>query len=270
MKALWLVVVLAVGCAAPGVVSEQPTPQEEIATSATAGPDTAAPVAVLRERPDPALPPRIAMLAGLLPLKTIGADTFLVAHPEFDGRGVLIGILDSGIDPGMPGLSQTTTDRPKIIDLRDFSGEGHIELARLRDVGGDTAVVGGHRLTGFGRVARISSPPYYGGVFRELPLGSGPAADVNGNGRITDTFPVVVVKTSAGWIAITDTDSDGSLANESPVRDYGIGRETFRYTAVGATDGLAPMTFAVNIGETDGRPVVDFFFDNSSHGTRVA
>ena len=60
-----------------------------------------------------------AYMLGLMPLKSTGVDVFRAAHPTYDGRGVLIAILDSGIDPGIDGLIATSTGAPKIIELRD-------------------------------------------------------------------------------------------------------------------------------------------------------
>jgi len=73
---------------------------------------------------------------------------------------VLIAILDTGIDPGVDGLILTSDGKPKILDLRDFSGEGAVALTPLTPAG-DTVRVGGRTLTGAGRIGRFvaAAPP---------------------------------------------------------------------------------------------------------------
>lgn len=212
-------------------------------------------------------PPDLASARGWMPLASTGVDRFLRAHPDYDGRGVLIGILDTGIDPGVPGLATTSAGGPKILDLRDFSGEGHVPLTRVTPTG-DSVNVGGRRLGGFGRAVALSTAgPYYAGTIAELPLGPPPASDLNANGAGDDTLAVVVVRATDGWVLLADTDGDGSLAGERPVRDYLIGRESFGW----APKGNRPrVNVAANFAEEGGAPRLDLFFDTGGHGTHVS
>lgn len=218
---------------------------------------------------EPALPPRLARLAGLLPLRSIGADRFRSAYPTYDGRGVLVAILDSGIDAGLPGLRRTTTGERKILDLRDFSGEGRVALEPVAPPGnGTAALVAGRPVQGFGRIAALSAGPYFGGVFEEITLGSAPSGDLNGDGDLDDAYVVVVARASDGWVALVDANGDGSLADERPIRDFAVAQESFTFRGADGSGG--PITVVVNLAEASGAPRLDLVMDNSSHGSHVA
>jgi subtilisin family serine protease len=212
------------------------------------------------EPPQPLLPPEAAHLLGLLPRRTVGAEQFVAAHPTYDGRGVLIAILDSGMDAGVPGLRTTTAGQPKLMDLRDFSSEGRVRLVPVTAVR-DVFMIQGQPLAGASRVRALTSGTVYAGVLVERTLGALPAADVNGDGDRDDALPIVVARATDGWCLLADTDGDGSLMGENPVRDFAQAGDTFSF---------GPLTLAANFGDSAGTPQLDLFFDTSGHGTHVA
>ncbi|HEX6433526.1 MAG TPA: S8 family serine peptidase, partial [Gemmatimonadales bacterium] len=265
------VLVLSLACA-PKPAAEAPLPKPNIDPGRVSPPPEVPPPgkdtqSAIEDTLQPMVPAEAAYSHGWMPLASTGVEKFLARHPTFDGRGVLIGILDTGIDPGVPGLLKTSTDAPKIMDLRDFSDEGAVRLERIVPQG-DTVVIAGRPLRGFGRVAALSTAgPYYGGVIREIPLGELPASDLNGNGSDSDTLAIVVTRATDGWVMLADTDGNGSLMGERPVHDYLVARETFGWAA----RGRAPrLNIAANFSAERGEPRLTLVFDISSHGTHVA
>ena len=66
---------------------------------------------------------------GLLPKTETQAWDFVKANPHYDGRGVVVGILDTGVDPAAAGLQQCPDGRPKVIDVVDCSGSGDVHMS---------------------------------------------------------------------------------------------------------------------------------------------
>lgn len=65
--------------------------------------------------------------AAFLPKDDLRVPAFLAAHPEADGRGVVVAVLDTGVDPGHPRLARTTTGERKLVDLLDATDDGIVE-----------------------------------------------------------------------------------------------------------------------------------------------
>ncbi|KAL3524283.1 hypothetical protein ACH5RR_017117 [Cinchona calisaya] len=81
-------------------------------------------------------------LASLMPKKEIAADRFIDAHPHFDGRGVVIAIFDSGVDPAADGLQVTSDGKPKILDVLDCTGSGDIDVSTVVKADADGCILG--------------------------------------------------------------------------------------------------------------------------------
>ena len=48
---------------------------------------------------------------GLLPKEETESSVFIEKNSKFDGRNVIVGILDTGVDPGADGLTTTSGNK---------------------------------------------------------------------------------------------------------------------------------------------------------------
>ncbi|MBP6570394.1 MAG: S8 family serine peptidase [Gemmatimonadales bacterium] len=265
----WLAATLVLGCTPPRAVEVRPQMDPAPLPSPTEPrqPSSETPPVAPADDAKRSLPPEEAARRGLMPLASTGVPQFASAMPQADGRGVVIAILDSGIDPSVPGLQRTTDGTPKLLDARDFSGEGRVPLAPIVRRG-DTLLVHGQRILGASRIAAVAvGATWWGGVFAELPLGPARAADANGNGTVGDALPVVVVRTTNGWALFADTQGNGTFADDRPIRDYATAQEYFGWSS---TIRPPSTQMAVNFADSAGTPTLDLVFDTSAHGTHVA
>ncbi|MEU3354766.1 S8 family serine peptidase [Streptomyces sp. NPDC037389] len=209
-----------------------------------------------------------------------GAVDFVKDHPKADGRGVTIGILDSGIDLGHPALQRTSTGERKIVDwvtstdpLTDADGTW---LPMTQDVSGPSFSVGGRTYTAPG------TGTYQVALFKEsVTAGGDMKGDLNRDGDTTDSWAVLYDK-DKGTVRV-DLDDDGNFGNDEEMKPY---KDGFQVGYFGKDDPATPIAeripFVVQIrkdvpmdpkgGDWAGKKAdfVSIGLIESEHGTHVA
>lgn len=208
---------------------------------------------------------------------TIGAGQFIRSHPEYDGRGTVIFILDSGVDMGVAGLTSTSEGKTKVIDVRDFSGQGDVLLYKGDIMEEDQEQFikhpDGFRLYYYQNLAQQpANNEYLIGHLDENRFMNSDVRDINNNGKYDDVFGILAFQIEASdtayWVAYVDTDGDGHIEDEKAIRDYRVNHETFQLRGGDKKYDRRTMTFALNIFPDEMKTSVHF--DDSGHGTHVA
>jgi len=210
-------------------------------------------------------------------LKDTGVEEFLNLHPEFDGRGTIIIILDTGVDFGVDGLKQTSTGETKFIDVQDFTHEGDVQLyeADLDKEDGKTIFSYEEEELSVQASSALqyssTDDEYYIGGFAEeiLKNSTSGAGDLNGDGDLEDVFDMVAFETSEGgetfWVVYLDLNGNGDISDDRPIRNYKDKQDAFSFVYPG---DLPPLTMGLNV--LPDQKIVSFHFDDGSHGTHVA
>ena len=214
-----------------------------------------------------------------LPVSTCRVDEFLAASPEHDGRGVVIAVMDTGVDPSIPGLTHTPDGEVKVIDVQDCTGQGDLELHRVRlepekgtlvDYDEDGAPI--HYTLPALPADGGEERRYWFGVFDEKRFVNSEVPDLNDNGATEDEFPVCVTALAGDGddqaVCFVDTNMDRSFADEKPLRNYKLNYDTFNLFRTKPEKQIIPVTFAVNIFLRQSKVVVHY--DDGAHGTHVA
>jgi subtilisin family serine protease len=208
-----------------------------------------------------------------LDVQRTGAEKFIKDHPKYDGSGVVIFILDTGVDMGVPGLKELPDGGVKIIDVQDFSGEGDVHIGKA-----DTASENGekylhgtydYKLFGYDKIKyKALDSTHYLGVLKEEDFVNSAIPDINNNGKNNDQYGVLVFKSKDGWLAYVDLDGDGSVEDEQPLWNYKEKHQAFTFRGRNKKYDKNLTTFALNIFPKKHK--VNFHFDGAAHGTHVA
>ncbi|MEU8886566.1 S8 family serine peptidase [Streptomyces sp. NPDC048442] len=203
-----------------------------------------------------------------------GAVKFVKQNPKADGRGVTIGVLDSGIDLGHPALQKTTTGERKIVDwvtATDPVADGDATWrAMITEVSGPT-------FTASGKTWTAPAGTYKFNVFREAATTGGDMkGDLNRDGDTTDVWGVLY-DPATGTVRV-DLDNDGDFADEVAMSPY---KDKFQVGYFGkddpATDVAERIPFVVetrkDVEYNAAGAKADFVnigVIESEHGTHVA
>ncbi len=214
-----------------------------------------------------------AQTFSFLDIERTGAASFIKQHPDYNGKGVVIIILDTGVDMGTPGLTALPDGSPKVIDAQDFSGEGDVFLKKAKtghdEQGNFVDDEGDLRLFAYDKLKyQPKDSVYYIGMLDESRFKNTILPDINNNDKKDDRFGVIVMNTKDGWLAYVDLDGDGNLDDESPLWNYKEKLQAFHFKGRNPEQNSNLATFALNIFPDEKR--VNFHYDGSSHATHVA
>ncbi|MER6343053.1 S8 family serine peptidase [Streptomyces sp. NPDC001595] len=208
-----------------------------------------------------------------------GAVDFVEDHPKADGRGITIGILDSGVDLGHPALQKTTTGERKIVDwvtATDPVSDGDGTWRRMT-----TSVAGpAFSITTASLGTETFKAPagsYRFNYFSEsATTGGDMAGDLNRDGDTTDVWGVLY-DAAAGTVRV-DLNDNLDFGDDAAMKPYKDGYQVGYFgTDNPATEIAERIPFVVEVRKdvvynSSGAKAdyVSIGVIEGSHGTHVA
>lgn len=204
-----------------------------------------------------------------MPIGDTGAAQFTAAHPTWDGRGVTVGIMDTGIDLDHPALRTTTTGERKIVNWITYThptdDADPTWVSMQNRVRGKTFTYNGVTYTA------PKNDSYRIGLFNERDpnLGGEVGNDVNRDGNPAGSSGIFAVLWSDDNKVYVDTNQNNSFADEQAMRDYAVNYDIGTFgTDNPATAIRESMPFVV---QTDGKnKFVNIGIVSGAHGSHVA
>ncbi|NED34950.1 S8 family serine peptidase [Streptomyces sp. SID8499] len=145
-----------------------------------------------------------------------GAVDFVKQNPKADGRGVTIGILDSGVDLGHPALQKTTTGERKIVDWVTATDPILDGDATWRPM---VNAVSGPQFGYGGQTWTAPAGSYQISTFKESATAGGDAkGDANRDGDTTDSWGVLY-DPAAGTVRV-DLNNNYDFTDDTPMKPY--------------------------------------------------
>lgn len=212
-----------------------------------------------------------------MPTRDIGSVAFKKANPAWDGRGITIGVIDSGVDLDHPALQKTSTGERKIVDWVTgthplLEGDGSWRAMRT-SVSGPTFT--------YQEVVHTAPAGTYkvNRILESISSADEAAGDFNRDGDTTDWWGILYSEaTNDIWV---DADQDRAFEASEKMRPY---KERFDIGRFGtddpATEIAESMPFVVEYREdVDLTPAglagqkadfVSIGVVEAAHGTHVA
>ncbi|MFF2845723.1 S8 family serine peptidase [Streptomyces sp. NPDC058001] len=208
-----------------------------------------------------------------------GAVDFVQDNPKADGRGVTIGILDSGVDLGHPALQKTTTGERKIVDWVTATDPIVDSDATWRRM---TNPVSGPVFTYSNQTWKAPAGDYQVNIFREsASIGGDANGDLNRDGDTTDAWGVLY--DAKNNTVRVDLNNNNDFTDDVPMKPYKDGFQIGYFgTDNPATDVVERVPFVIEIrkdvptdpygGDWVGKTAdfVNIGIIESEHGTHVA
>ncbi|MFI6527484.1 S8 family serine peptidase [Streptomyces uncialis] len=145
-----------------------------------------------------------------------GAVDFVQQNPKADGRGVTIGVIDSGVDLGHPSLQKTTTGERKIVDWVTATDPILDSDGTWRRM---TNPVTGPDFTWSNTTWTAPAGSYQISTFRESVTANGDAkGDLNRDGDTTDVW-ALLYDPAAGTVRV-DLNNNQNFTDDSALKPY--------------------------------------------------